>query len=296
MKRVFLPILVVVASIVFSGCGGGSSTSGTGSEGAKLAKATYENAQKVEEALFSKAYSDNGYRAREIGNSSSVKANPLVFNLAKGYIKLNSVNSSVRQRTLSNVCQSGSVDEDVISETATSKTIIYRYNNCSNGVKVVNGSVTLKLSDKSGDNYNRESIIFGDNYSVNYSNGKSLKIDNGGVIDITITNYISDNNFEFVLDTTMKITEDGYSYGYDGMELHYTIFAQDTYWYQTTGVIYINNYSEFVLYDNSYNMAESEYKLDSNGYPITGEARYKMDGGVLRVVANNGAIDLDIIQ
>jgi len=287
-------ILATVAMFIVTGCGGGGDGgSGGGSAAtAKLAKATYDNAKKVEEAIFSSAVSSHTYRAR-VTQDSKQKANPFVLNLAKEFIKLNQ-DSTKRQRVVSEACSSGSLDVSVINETATSKTYLYSYNNCNDGAKVINGAVELTLGSKSGNIYYTQSIIFKNGYSVRYNNGANLSIADGGRIDITITSYNSSNDYTFVLDTTMKITQNGYSYGYEGMELHYIVSGNNTYWYQTAGVIYINNYKDYVLWDSSYDMFNTPFKVDANGYPINGEARYKMDGGILRIIAENGVITLDI--
>jgi hypothetical protein len=289
----FIKSFKVVAVAIFigivSGCGGGSSSDGAS---AKLAKATYENAQKVEEAIFSSAVSSHTYRAKEMSEAKS-KANPFVLDIAKDYVKLLD-NSSKQERVISQACSSGSLDVSLIDETSSSKTYLYKYDNCNDGVKVINGSVELHLASKHGDLYYVQSIVFKDNYSVKYPNGAKVSIANGGSIDITITGYNSSSDYTFILDTTMKITQNGYSYGYDGLELHYIVSGSSTYWYQTTGIIYINNYQDYVIWDSSYDMFSTPFKVDSNGYPINGEARYIMDGGVLRIIADNGAIVLDL--
>lgn len=283
-------VLATLAIFIVSGCGGGGD--GGSAASAKLAKATYDNAKKVEEAIFSSAVSSHTYRARGTKNSNQ-NANPFVLSLAKEFIKLNE-DLYKRQRVIEEACSSGSLDVSLISESSTSKTYLYKYDNCNSGGKVINGEVELTLASKSGSIYYTQSIVFKNGYSVRYANGATVSIADGGTIDITITSYNSSNDYNFVLDTTMKITENGYSYGYEGMELHYIVSGNNTYWYQTTGVIYINNYKEFVLWDSSYDMFSTPFKIDSNGYPINGEARYKMDGGVLRIIAQDGVITLDI--
>ena len=282
--------IVVGATILFgfSGCGGGGSSDGGG---AKLAAPTYENALKVEEAIFSNEINSHTYRAKELDDKQ--KANPLVLNIAKEYIKLDSLNKP-KYRVVSEVCQSGTLDVSVIEESATSKTYLYRYNNCNDGTKTINGTVKLVLAQKSGDIYYRQIITFQDGYRVVYPNGVNVSIADGGVIDITITNYLSPTNYTFVLNTTMKITQNGYSYGYEGMQLNYIVDGNSTYWYETAGVIYINNYKEYVLWDKSYDMFNTPFKVDENGYPISGEARYQMDGAILRIIADNGLVILDL--
>jgi hypothetical protein len=292
MKSIFKFGVLAVAVALFTGCGGGGSGGGS-SNNAKLAAANYDNAQKVQEAIFSNAVSSYTYKARVSSNAKDT-LKPYVLDLAKSFIKLNAEDSTLKKRVISDACMSGGLDVDVISESSSSKTYLYKYNNCNDGVKVVNGEVELKLSAKHGSRYYVQSIIFKKNYRVNYSNGSKLSIANGGRIDITVTSYKSSSNYTFVLDTTMKITQNGYSYGYEGMQWNYIVSGASTYWFQTTGAIYINNYKDYVLYDNSYDMLNTPFKVDSNGYPQRGEARYKMDGAVLRIIAENGAIVLDL--
>ncbi len=288
MKKVLIIVTTIFAIFSLSGCGGGGSSS---DNKAKLAKATYENALKVQDALFSKTISSSGYEARATNNSSNT---PLIYNLAKDFLKKQIKNSNYKARIIEDVCLSGSLDLETINETSTSKTLIYRYNNCNDGVKVINGTVEVTLGSKSGNVYYTQNIRFKDNYSVKYQDGSTINIANGGAIDITLTSYISENRYNFILDTTMKLTQNGYSFGYEGYEAHYSVKYNNTKWYLTTGIIYINNYKEYVIWDNNYDMSLTPYVLNTNGYPLEGEARFKMDGGNLRIIADNGAIVLDI--
>ena len=296
MKKRFLTILTIfVTSLTLSACGGGGdrtiNSGNYSSNSAHLAKPTYENALKVQEAIFDDSYDNSGYSSRKL-NKDRTKAKPFALKIAKEFIELNN-NNSPKKRLVSNICESGTLDVEVISQTSDSVTKIYRYNNCYNAGLNRGGDIKVHLYNKRGGIYRNQDIIFISDYKKIY-NGTTTIVESGSIIKTTITSFNNSNRYNFRLDYSMSIDKNGYRYGYKDVTLNYIINGA-TYWYQTKGKIYINNFKEYVTYDRSYNMYNSAYRLDANSNPIYGEARYNMaDGAILRIIADNGSFVLDI--
>jgi len=130
---------------------------------------------------------------------------------------------------------------------------------------------TISLTNTSS-NYQSLLWKFGDGNSSTTSNPTHIYAQNG--------------NYE--VKSTIVSRKDGKTKGFKDVVFVIESYSNFTYLYQRSGRIYINNLREYVILDDDYDMSDTPFRYDNTDSLVSGEARYLMRGGKLRIYIENG--------
>ena len=281
MKTVIKGLVILVFGFIIAGCGGGS---GVGSDSffpqnSRLASANDSNALEVINLLI--GYNSNDIIPKSnklVGKKSNFSILKLAISELKQFKKSNSIKKSNRIIEQSDYCDSGRLYRDNLNDGS----VNFEYQNCIKDGFKYNGTVNKhKYSNK---------------LDVTYKSGFEIKNenDNSTILvkkDSKISlEQIGDSKFKIYLN--LITTQNGKSNGFERVVFIYE--GDDNYatMYQTDGNIYINNLSEYVLFDKSYNMKNTPFVYDE-GTIIDGKAHYKMRGTTLVITVDNGEVYYD---
>jgi len=296
----YLKSLILALAVVFavSGCGGGAGGNG-GYEGSglfpsnsSLADATEDNGIEVAEMLVSYNVESNSpdfrkYRVLDNTKSSKKALSALVLSqLDMVKSKISPKRSHKRAKIIDEdgVCSNGGSyykHGEITKEYGGE--VEYEYNNCKIGGVLYDGKMLVKASDY--DYYNEEFTKIDIEYKSDFytDDGEQYTIKKGSTISTTL---LDNGNYE--VKSTIVSRKDGKTKGFKDVVFVIKSYSNFTYLYQTSGRIYINNLREYVVLDDDYDMSDTPFKYDNTNSLKSGEARYLMRGGKLKISIENG--------
>ncbi len=297
---------LIVSAIIFTGCGGGGSSSVEGSsisfpKNAPLAKANLENGKKVRDATARKQ--TNGLVSLNSVSSNS-KLNLAIFSSKLSQKISNSTKNFTNHtyslnQTISNSedCNSGKIIYSGSGDDVNGVNLTINFANCNNGSETMNGkmSLTAKNYDYNAEDFKKATMKFTTDFTVknNYDNSVA-KIVTGSKMIKNVSSYVYNNVPEyFKLNITIKAQSSTDFYGMEDCEYYFYNNLNTLEMYQTKGKIYIDNLSSYVEYDKEgYDMSQTPFVFNSDGtLQNGGEVRYNManKGKVKIVVEDNEA-------
>ena len=289
MQRRFSLLYVGLITFGLVGCGGGGggetlpSTSLSFPSNSVLAEPTIDNGKKVKNSVdtdpSSGLFAMNSVNKKDGLNVALLSTN-ITKNISNKKIKIYSLNDASPETY--ECSDSGTYTQDINGDNSKVYATI-SYNNCVEDGVTMDGTIsaTLLNYDSINETFQKGSFKFSTDFN---------EVVGSETVKIAKNSYI---NYE-LLDNTIKllltiIAEDNtQKYGIKDSEYYYTEESNgDISMYQTKGDLYINNLDSYVTFDKDYNMSATPF-IYSNERLISGEARYNMARGKVKIIVENG--------
>jgi len=204
---------------------------------------------------------------------------------------------NLRELNTQKECPNGGVIKLHINanEGATSGTVDEEYINCQYNDAVLNGKVKVYVKlNEYGDELKYAKVDFVNDFTLqNKTLDQKIVYYRGSKVEFS--NFTEDG---FDEKSTVKLEVNGKKYGSENALWHY---SNDGYGeltaYQKSGKIYINNATEYVTYDTSYDMSKTPLELSFSGSEVyKGEAHYitKGNGKLILKVIDTNLIEISI--
>jgi len=293
----YLKSLILALTVVFavSGCGGGNGGyegNGLFPSNSSLADATEDNGIEVAKMLVSYNIDSNSpdfRKSRVLANAKSSKKalSALVLSqldMVKSKIAPKSSNKRAKIIDEDGRCSNGgSYYKHGEITKAYGGEVEYEYNNCEIGGVLYDGKMLVKASDYDYDNEEFTKIDIEYKSDFYTDDGEQYTIKKGSTISTTL---LDNGNYE--VKSTIVSRKDGKTKGFKDVVFVIESYSNFTYLYQTSGRIYINNLREYVVLDDDYDMSDTPFTYDNTNSLKSGEARYLMRGGKLKISIQNG--------
>jgi len=325
MKKTSLRVLGIslVASALFVGCGGSSSSGGV-KEGPSnnpttepttdpttepaepvMAAPTIENGVKVRNAV---AGSNKGVVSglNSVSSSSELNAGLEGVSLSKSlmkYVKVANVVPYSLNQTVDRVedcAESGTIRYTGTFQGKEGGTMTVVADHCDEGDDYINGEYSVAYRDfddeiKEFKYYEVEFITDIDQrnewkrFSATSSAGSTMKVE---VMDFDDEGYKEN----YKLTVTKESTDGVKKYKLKDCVYYIKEGLDYTEMYQTEGTVYIDNLESYVTYDTTYDMSKTPFIFrEDDGVLFRGEARYNMSGnGKVKVVAADNETKYDV--
>jgi len=255
---------------------------------ASVAEPTVDNGEEVRDVVAK----DQNSMLPASNDSQSSSLIMTINNLYKTTEKLenNNIGSLSVIDSGTQECPSGGKYKYSVSGSMNDATITFEYDNCDMyGIFSYDGSFVTHATSYNEETgaYKYSTMEFTTDFNIQTS-GQNMTIYKGGKMVIEVLSYDAYDDIDKVkMDISMITKVNGQKSGQKDASYIIDTDGYSTSMYQTKGKIYINNLSSYVEYDTSYDMSQTPFIFSSSGALTNGEAHYNMDGGKLKIIAEN---------
>lgn len=275
---------LVAATLVLSGCGGGSSTSSLFNTEATVAPTTVETGKEVAVNVTSNDQNSNFMTAlnsveESAGTNAALVAYKMISQSKTHFPSTTyALNETINE---SEACsQNGNINISGSGNDASGGKVTISYNQCKEAGVTMNGKMSMEIRMNNGEpSYMKLSIpsdfsVMDAYESMTLYAGSTMVMDNIG-------EYME----SFDMTNSMKMSLGSKLYGSENSKWHIEETYSGLEMYQISGKEYIDNMTSYVTFDTSYDMSQTPFVFDYNGLS-SGTAQY--------IGENNGKIKIDV--